>query len=78
MSRQISDSTSVKQHQTDYKKRNGRKIYYFCTKLISSDSHINEASMHQNIMTKIKKKCLLFLGCNYKAQYFWLSIKEKI
>ena len=41
----------------DYKKRNDRKIFYSRTKLIASDSDIDEAfkSMHQSIMTKIKK-----------------------
>ena len=40
----------------DYQKRNNRKIFYSCTKLIASDSNIDEAfkSMHQSIMTKIK------------------------
>ena len=40
----------------DYNKRNGRNIFYLCTKLIASDSDIDEVfkSMHQNIMTKIK------------------------
>ena len=38
----------------DYKKRNDCKIFYSCTKLIASDSDIDEAfkSMHQTIMTK--------------------------
>ena len=41
----------------EYKKRNDCKIFHSCTKLISSDSDIDEAfkSMHQSIMTKIKK-----------------------
>ena len=40
----------------DYKKRNGRKIFHSGTKLIASDSDIDEAfkSMHQSIMKKIK------------------------
>ena len=40
----------------DYKKRNDRKIFYLCTKLIASNLDIDEAfkSMHQNIMTKTK------------------------
>ena len=40
----------------DHKKRNDRKIFHSCTKLITSDSDINEAckSMHQSIVTKIK------------------------
>ena len=40
----------------EYKKRNDRKIFNSCTKLIASDSDIDEAfkSMHQSIMTKIK------------------------
>ena len=40
----------------EYKKRNDRKIFNSCTKLIVSDSDIDEAfkSMHQSIMTKIK------------------------
>ena len=39
-----------------YKKRNCRKIFHLSTKLIASDSDIDEAfkSMHQSIMTKIK------------------------
>ena len=39
-----------------YRKRNNRKIFHACTKLIASDSSIDEAfkSMHQNIMIKIK------------------------
>ena len=38
----------------DYKKRNDRKILHSSTKLIASDSDIDEAfkSMHQTIMTK--------------------------
>ena len=44
----------------DYKKRNNRKIFHSSAKLIASDSDIDEAftSMHENIMTKIKKLCL--------------------
>ena len=44
----------------DYKKRNDRKIFHSSAKLIASDSDIDEAfkSMHQSIMTKIKKLCL--------------------
>ena len=40
----------------EYKKRNDCKILYLSTKLIASNSDINEAfkSMHQSIMTKIK------------------------
>ena len=40
----------------DYKKRNEREILHSSTKLIASDSDIDEAfkSMHQSIMTKIK------------------------
>ena len=40
----------------DYKKRNDRKIFHSCAKLIASDLDIEEAfkSMHQSIMTKIK------------------------
>ena len=40
----------------DYKKRNDRKIFHSGTKLIASDSDIDEAfkSMHQSIMKKIK------------------------
>ena len=40
----------------DYKKRNNSKIFYSCTKLIASDSEIDQEfkSMHQSIMTKIK------------------------
>ena len=39
-----------------YKKRNDCKIFYSCSKLIASDSDIDEAfnSMRQRIMTKIK------------------------
>ena len=38
----------------DYKKRNDRKIFNLRTKLIASDSDIDEAlkSMHGSIMTK--------------------------
>ena len=41
----------------DYRKRNDSQIFQSCTKLIASDSCIDEAykSMHQSIMTKIKK-----------------------
>ena len=41
----------------DYTKRNDPKIFHSSTKLIVSDSDIDEAfkSMHQDIMTKIKK-----------------------
>ena len=40
----------------DYKKRNDHKIFRSITKLIPSDSDIDEAfkSMHQSIMIKIK------------------------
>ena len=43
----------------DYKKRNDRKIFHSSTKLIASDSDIDEAfkSMYQSIMTKNKKLC---------------------
>ena len=39
-----------------YKKRNDHKIFHSSTKLIASDSEIDEAfkSMHQSIMTKTK------------------------
>ena len=39
----------------DYKKRNDCKIFHSGTKLIASDSYIDEAfkSMHQSIITKI-------------------------
>ena len=38
----------------EYKKRNDRKIFHSCTKLIASDSDIDEAfkPMHQSIMSK--------------------------
>ena len=38
----------------DYKKRNDSKIFYSCTKLIASDSEIDQAfkSMHQSINDK--------------------------
>ena len=41
----------------DYKKRNDLKIFHSYTELIASDSEIYKAfiSMHQSIMTKIKK-----------------------
>ena len=41
----------------DYKKRNDRKIFHSRTKVTASDSDIDEAfkSMHQSIMTKIRK-----------------------
>ena len=41
----------------DYKKRNDCKIFHSSAKLIANDPDIDEAfkSMHQNIMTKIKK-----------------------
>ena len=40
----------------EYKKRNDRKIFHSCTKLIACDSDIYEAfkSMHQRIMSKMK------------------------
>ena len=40
----------------DYKKRNEHKILHSSTKLIASDSDIDEAfkSMHRSIMTKIE------------------------
>ena len=40
----------------DSKKRNDSQTFYSCTKLIASDSGIDEAfkSMHQSIMTKIE------------------------
>ena len=37
----------------DYKKRNERKFFHSCTKIIVCNSDINE-HLHQNIMTKIK------------------------
>ena len=41
----------------DYKKRNDGKIFHSSFELTASYSHIDEAlkSMHQGIMTKIKK-----------------------
>ena len=41
---------------SEYKKSNDSKIFHKSTKLIASDSHLDEAfeSMHQNIKTKIK------------------------
>ena len=42
----------------DYKKRNGCKIFHSSTKLNANDSDIHDdafISMHQSIMTKIKK-----------------------
>ena len=41
----------------EYKKRKDHKIFHSCTNLIASYSHNDEAfiSMHQSIMTKIKK-----------------------
>ena len=41
----------------DYKKRNDRKISHSSTKLIASDSDIVKTfkSLHESIMTKIKK-----------------------
>ena len=57
----------------EYKKRNDRKIFHSSTKVIASDSDIDEAfiSMHQNIMTKIKNYASedWSLRCNYKAWY---------
>ena len=40
----------------DYKKRNDCKIFHSSTKLIASDSDIDEAfkSMHQNVMRNLK------------------------
>ena len=40
----------------EYKKRNAHKIFYSITKLIASDSDIDEVfkSMHLSTMTKIK------------------------
>ena len=56
-----------------YKKRNDCQIFHSSTKLIASDSDIDEAflSRHQNIMTKIKIM-LVRIGlsrCNCKAWY---------
>ena len=45
----------------EYKKRNERRIFHTCTKLIASDSDIDEPfkSMHYSIITvKNKKLCL--------------------
>ena len=41
----------------DYQKKNDRKMFNWCTRLIASDSDIDEAlkSMHQGILTKIKE-----------------------
>ena len=49
------------------KKRNDRKMFPLRTKLIASDSDIDEAfqSMHQSIMSKIKNHS--FEDCNYRA-----------
>ena len=43
----------------EYKERNHYKIFHSSVKLNSSDSDINEEfiSMHQSIMTRIKKLC---------------------
>ena len=43
-----------------YKKRNDSKIFHSSAKVIARDSDIDEAfkSMHQSIVTKIKKLCL--------------------
>ena len=51
----------------DYEKRNNHKIFHSSAKLIASDSDIEEAfkSMHQSIMTKIKK----YASEDWKAQY---------
>ena len=65
-----------------YKKRNDHKIFHSSTKLIASDSEIDEAfkSMHQSIMTKTKncadkdwivlnaiiKHSIKIFKCNYK------------
>ena len=40
----------------DYKKRNDRKIIHSSTKIIASDSDIDESfkTMHQSIITKVK------------------------
>ena len=48
-----------KNKQSGYKKRNEHKIFHSSTKLIDSDSDIDEVfeSMHQSIMTKIKNYC---------------------
>ena len=50
----------------DYKKRNDCKIFHSSTRLIASDSGIDEAlkSMHQIIMSKIK---------NYVCEY-WIVL----
>ena len=42
----------------EYKTRNGREIVHSSTKLTASDSDIDEAfkSMHQSIITKMKKR----------------------
>ena len=58
----------------EYKKRNDHKIFRSCTNLIASYSDSDGAftSMHQSIMTKIKKLRLQrvdFFTCNNKAQY---------
>ena len=40
----------------DYKKRNDRKVIHSSTKIIASDSDIDESfkTMHQSIITKVK------------------------
>ena len=51
----------------EYRKRNGRKIFHSCTNLIASYSDNDGAftSMHQSIMTKIKKITLVKSGFFY-------------
>ena len=58
----ISEMKKFKVHTIlilDYQKRNDCKIFHWSAKLIASDWDIDEAfkSMHQSIMTKIKKLC---------------------
>ena len=55
----------------EYKKRNNRKIFHSRTKLIASDSDIDETSkyMQQSIITKIK-------NCKTSYYNFWLCIEK--
>ena len=54
----------------DYKKRNDHKIFHLSTKLIASNSDIDEAfNPCIRDYDKNKKILLVKMRCNYKAQY---------
>ena len=64
----------------DYKERNDCKIFHSSTKLIATDSDIDEAfkSMHQSIMEKIKnyayEDCVVLYAILKHSLSFWVLV----